>query len=81
MACYIQGDSIVCTGGPKPRRPRIHSTRRLSYNRLLTIQSDEQGGKDDNSKGDKTAGTTKKTRKELAKLGLESSDYWMKGSS
>jgi hypothetical protein len=48
---------------------------------LLTIQSDEQGGKDDNSKGDKTAGTTKKTRKELAKLGLESSDYWMKGSS
>jgi hypothetical protein len=29
----------------------------------------------------KTAGTTEKTRKELAKLALESSDYWMKGGS
>jgi epoxyqueuosine reductase QueG len=30
---------------------------------------------------DKTAGTKQMTRKELAKLGRENSDYWMPGES
>lgn len=33
MACYQQSDgSIICTNEPRPRKQRIHSTRRLHDN-------------------------------------------------